>query len=597
MSGISALTVAMHGFHASQTDPDTGQRLGDSGERAACYRCHPGPETRFLRGAMGRAVAEDGTPAMHCQSCHGTLGVLAASGRRGWLEEPYCQACHTGTAMNNAGQIRFTNAFAGSSWRRFFFTDYATERDINDGSVVLYRSSRGHGGLQCAACHGATHAESPSAHDNDNLQSVDLQGFAGTLSECGVCHRDGKVYEAGGPHNMHSVGSAWVAVHDSFAERSVEPCRECHGRDLKGTLLSRALADRSIQSKLGTLQVWRGFQIGCATCHLGELDDRPNPNKPPVVSNASAAVASGQSATIALTASDADNNPLTVRIVSQPKGGTVALSRTTATYRANPDFEGADQFTYAAWDGAIDSNLGKVTVTVTAKERPVLTAQGVTNAASFEPGLAPGLLTTIFGSGMGPAVLAPGRFLSGGFMRKELASTRVLFNGVAAPLVYVSGGLLTAVAPYSLAGSTQASVVIEYAGIRSAPVTVPVAPVAPGVFTANATGKGPVLNLSSDPVTPGAAVVLYVTGEGATAPPGVDGKLAVVPLPQPMQPISVRIGGKDAQVLYSGGAPGLVAGVMQLNVVVPPDLSPGTVTLVVLSGTVESQPGVTLEVR
>ncbi|MBI3472495.1 MAG: cadherin-like domain-containing protein, partial [Candidatus Solibacter usitatus] len=325
--------------------------------------------------------------------------------------------------------------------------------------------------------------------------------------------------------------------------------------------------------------------------------DRPNPNKPPVVSNASAAVASGQSATIALTASDADNNPLTVRIVSQPKGGTVALSRTTATYRANPDFEGADQFTYAAWDGAIDSNLGKVTVTVTAKERPVLTAQGVTNAASFEPGLAPGLLTTIFGSGMGPAVLAPGRFLSGGFMRKELASTRVLFNGVAAPLVYVSGGLLTAVAPYSLAGSTQASVVIEYAGIRSAPVTVPVAPVAPGVFTANATGKGPVLNLSSDPVTPGAAVVLYVTGEGATAPPGVDGKLAVVPLPQPMQPISVRIGGKDAQVLYSGGAPGLVAGVMQLNVVVPPDLSPGTVTLVVLSGTVESQPGVTLEVR
>jgi len=31
--------------------------------------------------------------------------------RRGWLDEPTCQNCHTGTATSNSGQIRYTDAF------------------------------------------------------------------------------------------------------------------------------------------------------------------------------------------------------------------------------------------------------------------------------------------------------------------------------------------------------------------------------------------------------------------------------------------------------------------------------------------------------
>ena len=51
------------------------------------------------------------------------------------------------------------------------------------------------------------------------------------------------------------------------------------------------------------------------------------------------------------------------------------------------------------------------------------------------------------------------------------------------------------------------------------------------------------------------------TGEGRTLPPSVDGKLSTVPLPRPELPVNVSIAGQRAEILYSGAAPGLVAGV------------------------------------
>ena len=67
---------------------------------------------------------------------------------------------------------------------------------------------------------------------------------------------------------------------------------------------------------------------------------------------------------VALAASDPDGDLLELRIVSQPSFGTVGLAGAQATYFPASGFAGADTFTYAAWDGAIDSNLGTVTVTV-----------------------------------------------------------------------------------------------------------------------------------------------------------------------------------------------------------------------------------------
>ncbi|MFN2376241.1 MAG: hypothetical protein ABR538_06870, partial [Candidatus Binatia bacterium] len=99
--GIQPLTQAMHGSMADATDPTTGLKLDDTANRSACYTCHPGSATKCLRGTMGGAVATDGTMAMQCQSCHGSMRDVASTTRTGWLDEPTCQGCHTGTATHN----------------------------------------------------------------------------------------------------------------------------------------------------------------------------------------------------------------------------------------------------------------------------------------------------------------------------------------------------------------------------------------------------------------------------------------------------------------------------------------------------------------
>lgn len=79
---------------------------------------------------------------------------------------------------------------------------------------------------------------------------------------------------------------------------------------------------------------------------------------------------------------------------------------------------------------------------------------------------------------------------------------------------------------------------------------------------------------------------------------GVDGQPATVPLPLPNLPVTVTIGGQPAQLQYVGGAPGEIAGLMQINAVIPSGIQTGNaVTVVVQVGTASSQPGVTIAVR
>jgi hypothetical protein len=41
----------------------------------------------------------------------------------------------------------------------------------------------------CAACHGPPHAITPTVTPSDNLQAITLQGYAGTIDNCVVCHK------------------------------------------------------------------------------------------------------------------------------------------------------------------------------------------------------------------------------------------------------------------------------------------------------------------------------------------------------------------------------------------------------------------------
>lgn len=362
---VPPLTRAMHGWHAHVADPVSGLSLDDLNSRAACYRCHPGSETRCLRGAMGSAVDSMGSRTMDCQSCHGNMTHVGTEARRGWLDEPNCQNCHTGTATKNSGAIRYTSAFdAQGNPRVAADLTFATDQDVPVAGASLFRFSRGHGGLYCSACHGSTHAEFPSTEPNDNLYSQQLQGHEGMIAECTACHTVQPTTTAGGPHGLHPLGSSWISRHDNAAKANLDGCRSCHGADLRGTVLSRLLADRTL-SAFGTKKWWRGFQVGCYNCHRGPTSDDATANHPATVTSTSLTTTAGAAASVTLTATDPDANALTLRIVSQPHHGTVGLADRLATYHPDPAYVGTDRFTFAAWDGSTDSDLGTVDVTVT----------------------------------------------------------------------------------------------------------------------------------------------------------------------------------------------------------------------------------------
>jgi hypothetical protein len=150
--GLDNLSLAMHSWHADKTDD--------------CYQCHPGPNTQCLRD-----VHEE-REGMWCTDCHGDLANVASTieqGREPWLQEPRCDDCHDAA--------------------------YA------EAPNTLYRNSyNGHHGLYCTVCHGSPHAILPSREERDNRQNTVIQGHAGTLNVCAVCHKE--TPDEAGPHGL-----------------------------------------------------------------------------------------------------------------------------------------------------------------------------------------------------------------------------------------------------------------------------------------------------------------------------------------------------------------------------------------------------------
>ena len=105
------------------------------------------------------------------------------------------------------------------------------------------------------------------------------------------------------------------------------------------------------------------------------------------------------------------------------------------------------------------------------------------------------------------------------------------------------------------------------------------------------------MNSDTNPAPRGSIVTLYATGEGQRNQAGADNLPALAPFPRPLLPVSLTIGGYAAEVLFAGGAPGLV-GVMQINARIPQGFLPsGSVPVVLVVGTASSQSGVTVVVK
>jgi hypothetical protein len=363
---VPPLTASVHTKHAGVMDPTLNVTLNAANNRSACYRCHPGSTTRCLRGAMGSAVASDGSMAMQCQSCHGNMAHVGSPNRVGWFMEPKCQSCHTGTATSNSGQIRFLSVFDGTGNERVpADSTFATTANTPATGISLYRFSVGHGGLQCSACHGSTHAEFPSSHRNDNIRDIQLQGHAGVMVECTACHVAVPRTVNGGPHGMHPVGQNWVSGHgDAIQNAGTAACQACHGADLKGTELSRVQGDRTLTlGDFGTqVSFFRGATIGCFTCHNGPGGEGASTAQVPAIANVSTQTIAGVpvSMTLPVTLSAG----VTVRVISQPANGTVGISSGVATYFPFAGFVGTDTFTFAAYNGAKNSVLATGTILV-----------------------------------------------------------------------------------------------------------------------------------------------------------------------------------------------------------------------------------------
>ena len=224
--------------------------------------------------------------------------------------------------------------------------------------------------------------------------------------------------------------------------------------------------------------------------------------------------------------------------------------------------------------------------------RPQIARSGIRNAASFSFLLAPGTIFTIFGVRLGPDEPLSARLGPDGRVTSELGGTRVLVDGIPATMVFTSAIQVSAIVPYGIAFGGEfrqdgffaadrvLPVQVEYDGQVSELGRLFPTPVAPGIFTLGGSGRGRAAALNQDgtlngplnPAPAGSVIVLFATGEGQTDPPGVDGKIAVPPLPRPLADVEVLIDGEPAVVLYAGAAPGLVAGVLQVNALIPPDL-------------------------
>lgn len=266
VAGITPLTQALHTKHSDVKDPASQLTLGSSTNRSACYMCHPGSVTQCLRGPMGNALDANGNPSMNCQSCHGSMQAVGSSARIGWLQQPTCQSCH------HDGKREISGVTATGAVKTWADQRFASNANTPATGFNLYRFSKGHGNMQCESCHGATHAEYPSSHVNDNVQSLAVQGHTGTINECTACHKTVPVTSNGGPHGMHTIGQSWISGHENAAKSNTTSCAYCHGADYRGGALSQVKMAKTFKVENGSKSFAAGQKVGCYDCHNG-----PNP--------------------------------------------------------------------------------------------------------------------------------------------------------------------------------------------------------------------------------------------------------------------------------------------------------------------------------
>jgi uncharacterized protein (TIGR03437 family) len=189
--------------------------------------------------------------------------------------------------------------------------------------------------------------------------------------------------------------------------------------------------------------------------------------------------------------------------------------------------------------------------------------------------IAPGQVVRLFGKNLGPSTPVPG-IVAVGSVLSQVAGVQVSFGGYAAPVLVAGAGEIDTVVPFEIAGQKSTPVQVTWNGVHSNLVRVGLAPDALevlGVFNGDFGVNSP-----SNPAQAGSIMSIYVSGLGSILPGAVDGKVNQPPYADLRGQFLLNgyfAGTPNAQVLTltaAGPAPGAVAGVIQVNFLVPPGL-------------------------
>jgi acid phosphatase type 7 len=209
---------------------------------------------------------------------------------------------------------------------------------------------------------------------------------------------------------------------------------------------------------------------------------------------------------------------------------------------------------------------------------PVLSANGVVSVGDLSPSVASGSLASIFGQNLAlrPAVA------SSFPLSNQLGGISVSANGVPVPVLYASPSQLNVQIPYEVSGQVNLQIDTPNGSSLASIQVVPLAPSIIAVAVQNA------LCTPANPAQQSGNVIIYATGLGAATSPLATGEAATAASPM-AAPVLVWLGTIALRPTYAGLAPGL-AGVSQVNFVIPASLQDGVYFLRVAAGTASSQP-------
>lgn len=222
----------------------------------------------------------------------------------------------------------------------------------------------------------------------------------------------------------------------------------------------------------------------------------------------------------------------TLRVDFNPVGLNVGTYRATITIDA----------------GAAGVTSIPVQLTVVAGAPPVITVSptvfSVGNAAVAQvTSLVPGSLGSIFGKNFGGNTV------------------KAMFDNVPATITFANESQINVRVPAELAGKSNAQLIVDVDGNKSASQTVQLASYAPAIFANGVLNQDNSVNRAGSPAAPGSVIQVFATGL----------------MPPAGGQITVQLNGQPLRDLYYAGQAPTVPGVQQVDFFLPSELQSTTV--------------------